>query len=63
VLLISNKMNVVEKADHIVFLKEGMLMEEGSHEELLQKGGHYAAMVNKQRTGFRRQEEETEDTR
>ncbi|XP_056300185.1 antigen peptide transporter 1 [Pseudoliparis swirei] len=63
VLLISNKMNVVEKADHIVFLKEGMLMEEGSHEELLQKGGHYAAMVNKQKTGFSRQEEETEDTR
>ncbi|TNN36200.1 Antigen peptide transporter 1 [Liparis tanakae] len=63
VLLISNKMNVVEKADHIVFLKEGMLMEEGSHEELLQKGGHYAAMVNRQRAGFRRQEEETEDAR
>uniref|UniRef100_A0A8C3AFM2 Transporter 1, ATP-binding cassette, sub-family B (MDR/TAP) n=1 Tax=Cyclopterus lumpus TaxID=8103 RepID=A0A8C3AFM2_CYCLU len=55
VLLISNKMNVVEKADHIVFLNEGMLMEEGSHEELLQKGGHYATMVYKQNMGFHRQ--------
>ncbi|KAA8591853.1 hypothetical protein FQN60_017227 [Etheostoma spectabile] len=62
VLLISNKMSVVEKADHIIVLNDGMVKEEGSHEELLMKGGLYAEMVRKQNMGFHRQEEEGNDT-
>uniref|UniRef100_A0A8C9YG76 Transporter 1, ATP binding cassette subfamily B member n=1 Tax=Sander lucioperca TaxID=283035 RepID=A0A8C9YG76_SANLU len=62
VLLISNKMGVVEKADHIIVLNGGMVEEEGSHEELLKKDGLYAELVRKQNMGFHRQEEEGNDT-
>ncbi|XP_031723257.1 antigen peptide transporter 1 [Anarrhichthys ocellatus] len=62
VLLISNKMNVVEKADHIVVLSDGIIKEEGSHEELMQEGGLYADLVKKAECGFHRKEEETNDT-
>ncbi|XP_059196203.1 antigen peptide transporter 1 [Centropristis striata] len=61
VLLISTKMSVVEKADHIIVLDEGMVKEEGTHEELLEKGDLYAELVRKQNMGFHRQEQE-EDT-
>ncbi|XP_062255496.1 antigen peptide transporter 1 [Platichthys flesus] len=58
VLLISNQMNVVEKANHIVVLSEGVIQEEGSHGELLEKGGLYADMVRKYNMGFQRKEVE-----
>lgn len=62
VLLIPNKMSVVEKAHHIIVLNDGMVVEEGSHDELMMKGGHYAELVRKQNMGFHRQEEEKNDT-
>lgn len=57
-LLISNKMSVVEKADHIIVLDEGTVKEEGGHDELLEHGGLYAELVQKQNMGFHRKEEE-----
>lgn len=60
VLLISNKMSVVEKADHIFVLDKGSIQEEGSHEELLRKNGLYAELVTKQNRGFQRKEEEND---
>lgn len=62
VLLISNKMSVVEKANRIIVLNDGMVKEEGSHDELMKKGGLYADLVEKQNRGFHRQEEERNDT-
>ncbi|XP_038566583.1 antigen peptide transporter 1 [Micropterus salmoides] len=62
VLLISNKMSVVEKANHIIVLNDGMVKEEGCHDELLKKGGLYADLVRKQNMGFHRQEEKKNDT-
>lgn len=61
VLLISNKMSVVEKADHIVVLSEGVVKEEGSHGELLQRDGLYAELVKKHNMSFQRKEEQGED--
>ncbi|KAM7382989.1 hypothetical protein PAMP_002679 [Pampus punctatissimus] len=58
VLLISNKMSVVEKANHIIVLNNGSVQEEGSHEELMKKNGLYTELVEKQNMGFHRQEEE-----
>uniref|UniRef100_A0A671WD35 Transporter 1, ATP-binding cassette, sub-family B (MDR/TAP) n=1 Tax=Sparus aurata TaxID=8175 RepID=A0A671WD35_SPAAU len=62
VLLISNNVSVVEKANRIFVLHEGMVKEEGSHDVLLEKGGLYAELVRKQNMGFHRQQEEKNDT-
>ncbi|XP_017288780.1 antigen peptide transporter 1 [Kryptolebias marmoratus] len=61
VLMISNKMSVVEKADHIIVLDNGAVKEEGNHDKLMKKGGLYADMVKKQETGFNRPKEESND--
>lgn len=58
VLLIATNMSVVEKANHIIVLNDGMVTEEGSHDELLKKSGLYAELVRKQNMGFHRQEQE-----
>lgn len=57
VLLISNKMSVVEKAHHIIVLNDGVVQEEGTHEDLIGKSGLYAELVKKQNEGFCRKEE------
>lgn len=58
VLLIPNKMSVAEKANHIVVLNNGMVEEEGSHDELMEKDGLYAELVHKQNMSFQRHTEE-----
>ncbi|KAF7652302.1 hypothetical protein LDENG_00098600 [Lucifuga dentata] len=61
VLLISNKMSVVEKANHIIVLNDGKVEDEGKHEELLKKEGLYAELVRKQNMGFHREGEDGKD--
>lgn len=61
-LLISKNMSVVEKANHIIVLGDGMVKEEGRHDELLMKGGLYAELVQSENKGFHRQEEDWNDT-
>ncbi|XP_028281706.1 antigen peptide transporter 1 [Parambassis ranga] len=60
VLLISNKMSVVENADHIIVLNNGLVEEKGCHNELMQRGGLYAELVEKQNMGFYRQQEKND---
>uniref|UniRef100_A0A3B4BM23 Uncharacterized protein n=1 Tax=Periophthalmus magnuspinnatus TaxID=409849 RepID=A0A3B4BM23_9GOBI len=57
VLLISNKMDIGQSADHIVYLHEGAVSEEGSHDELMELKGHYARLVDQQNAGFHRRTE------
>lgn len=59
VLLISNKMSVVEKAGHIIVIDRGMVKEEGNHEELMNNKGLYASLVEKQNKSCFRNEEES----
>ncbi|XP_029359953.1 antigen peptide transporter 1 isoform X2 [Echeneis naucrates] len=61
VLMISNKMSVVEKADYIIVLNDGMVEEEGVHGELLKKQGLYAELVKKQDMSFHRKQEKGDE--
>lgn len=45
VLLIAHRLSTVEKADRIVVMGQGRVLESGSHDELVAKGGVYARMV------------------
>lgn len=48
VLLITHRMKNVEKADRIFVLKNGKLVEEGNHKELMEKRGEYYSLRNSQ---------------
>lgn len=47
-VLIAHRLSTVRHADWIYVLQEGMLIEEGTHEDLLRKGGLYARLYNLQ---------------
>lgn len=53
VLLISHRFSTVRMADRILVLEKGELVEIGSHEELLLKGGRYAELFDLQAAGYR----------
>ena len=44
VIFISHRLSTTRLADRIFMLEEGHIVEEGSHESLLTKGGKYAEM-------------------
>jgi ATP-binding cassette subfamily B protein len=44
-ITIAHRLSTVRDADQIVVLDKGAIVERGSHEELLERGGYYAALV------------------
>ncbi|MFD9940017.1 ABC transporter ATP-binding protein [Nonomuraea sp. NPDC059023] len=46
VVMVAHRMRTVRRADRIVFLDDGGIVEEGGHDELLGRGGRYAAFWN-----------------
>lgn len=52
VVLISHRFSTVRMADKIVVMGGGEILEEGSHEELLQLGGRYARLFSIQAAGY-----------
>ena len=47
-ILIAHRISTVMAADHIVVLDEGRIVEEGTHGQLLERGGLYAGMFRRQ---------------
>lgn len=52
VVLISHRFSTVRMADTIVVMSGGELIEQGTHEELLQLGGRYARLFSIQAAGY-----------
>lgn len=46
VVMVAHRLRTVQRADHIVFLDNGRIVEQGSHNELLLRGGRYADFWN-----------------
>ena len=47
-ILISHRTSTVQDADQIVVLRDGRIIERGTHDELLARGGYYADLYQKQ---------------
>ncbi len=49
---ISHRFSTVRRADRIIFLEHGQLVEEGTHEELMRLGGRYARLFRMQAAAY-----------
>lgn len=51
-LLISHRLGAVRDADTLIILEKGQVIERGSHDDLLARGGRYARMFTTQAAGY-----------
>ncbi len=52
-ILISHRFSTVRMADQIIVIRDGHIIERGSHEELMHLDGHYAHLFKLQAKGYR----------
>ena len=47
-IVVAHRLSTIEKADNIVVLSHGEMIEQGTHSELLNKGGAYKSLYDMQ---------------
>ncbi len=47
-IVIAHRLSTIRNADRILVMHEGQIIEDGTHTELLERGGHYAELFEKQ---------------
>ena len=50
-VVIAHRLSTVREANKIIAMEDGQVVEQGSHAELLARGGLYAQLVQRQITG------------
>jgi len=51
-VLVSHRFSTVHEADHIIVIDRGTVVEQGSHRDLMQRGGQYAELYRTQARGY-----------
>jgi ABC-type multidrug transport system fused ATPase/permease subunit len=59
-IVIAHRLSTIKSADRIIVLQRGEIIEEGTHDTLINKGGHYAELYN---TYFRHQSPDYDPTK
>jgi HlyB family type I secretion system ABC transporter len=49
-IVIAHRLSTVRDADRILVMDNGTIVERGTHEELMERSGHYAALVGRERS-------------
>ena len=52
VIAIAHRLSTIARMDRLIVLDQGRIVEQGTHDELLQRGGHYALLWRHQSGGF-----------
>ena len=52
VIAIAHRLSTIARMDRLIVLDQGRIVEQGSHDELLRLGGHYARLWSHQSGGF-----------
>jgi ATP-binding cassette subfamily B multidrug efflux pump len=52
VIAIAHRLSTIAAMDRLVVIEQGKIVEQGTHAELLELGGHYAKLWHRQSGGF-----------
>ena len=47
-LIVAHRLSTIKNADVILVMKDGKIIEQGNHSELLKRGGFYSELYNSQ---------------
>ena len=61
-IIIAHRLSTIKTADNIVVMSQGRIVEQGSHDELLQKRSTYYNLVEAQRISAENEEKKAEET-